>query len=230
MTTRPSGASERAVAHHRRTHRLALVLVGLAALRAPAGLAANGVSRTITVRVYANADLPSLQVQRALAEADALLQAAHVEVRWRKCTGQNRPAACGASPGEFEMLLRVLKEGPVRKNQPDALGEALIAPCSGGGVLATVYLSHVARMAEATGTDLAVLLGRVAAHELGHLITQTPAHTASGLMRPIWTPDEVRRNRAADWAFMAADMVSMQTGPEPERCARRDSGQPRGTP
>ena len=230
MTTRPSGASECAVAHHRKTHHLAIVLVGLAALRAPAGLAANAVPRTITVRVYANADLPPMQMQRALAEVDALLQAAHVDVRWRKCTGPNRSADCYASRGESEILLRVLKEGPVRQDQPGALGEALIAPCSGGGVLATVYLSHVARMAEVTGTDVAVLLGRVAAHELGHLITQTSTHTASGLMRPIWTLDEVRRNRAADWAFMAADMVSMQTEPDSERCARPHSGQPRGTP
>jgi hypothetical protein len=166
-------------------------------------------------------------VQRALAEAEAALQAALVDVRWRKCTGLNPSAGCDASPGASELLLRVLKEGPIHQDQPRALGEALVARCSGGGVLATVYFNHVARMAKATGTDVAVLLGRVAAHELGHLITQTSAHTVSGLMRPIWTPGEVRRNHAADWTFMSADMVSMhKPGSDSERCSRPPHSQP----
>ena len=60
------------------------------------------------------------------------------------------------------------------------------------------------------GTDVAVLLGRVAAHELGHLMMDTSAHTRRGLMRPNWTPDEVRRNHFADWEFTAEDVTSMR--------------------
>ena len=60
------------------------------------------------------------------------------------------------------------------------------------------------------GTDVAVLLGRVAAHELGHLMMHTTAHARRGLMRPNWTPDEVRRNHLADWEFTAEDVTSMR--------------------
>ena len=60
------------------------------------------------------------------------------------------------------------------------------------------------------GTDVAVLLGRVAAHELGHLMMHTTAHARRGLMRPNWTPYEVRRNRLADWEFTAEDVTAMR--------------------
>ena len=77
-------------------------------------------------------------------------------------------------------------------------------------MLATVYVTCVAWLATAARTDVTVLLGRVAAHELGHLVIRTSAHARRGLMRPHWTPDEVRRNRASDWAFTAADVAAMR--------------------
>lgn len=54
-----------------------------------------------------------------------------------------------------------------------------------------------------------MLLGRVVAHELGHLMMHTSSHAHRGLMRANWTPHEVRRNLAADWAFTADDIAAM---------------------
>ena len=84
--------------------------------------------------------------------------------------------------------------------------------CTGqaGGVFANVYFNCVEWLAISAGTDVAVLLGRVAAHELGHLMMPTPAHARRGLMRPNWTPYEVRRNRLADWEFTAEDVTAMR--------------------
>jgi hypothetical protein len=39
---------------------------------------------------------------------------------------------------------------------------------------------------------------------------RTSSHARRGLMRPDWTPDEIRRNRAADWAFTATDVAAMR--------------------
>jgi hypothetical protein len=75
-------------------------------------------------------------------------------------------------------------------------------------VLATVYVTCVAWLATAARTDVAVLLGRVAAHELGHLVIRTSAHARRGLMRPHWTPDEVGE-------------IARQTGRSPQRMSRR---------
>jgi hypothetical protein len=131
-----------------------------------------------------------------------------VDVGWRRCAGAELSIACDAPPGSSELLLQIVKSGTARRDADARLGDALVVRRA-GGVLATVHVGSVASLAKTTGTDLAVLLGRVIAHELGHLMMHGPAHARRGLMRPNWTPEEVRRNLAADWAFTAADAAEM---------------------
>jgi hypothetical protein len=212
MSKRMSGgASELAFPRRRATYRLALILAGAAAVTSNTALMAADARRiTITVRVYQNAGLTPMVEQRALAEAEAVLRAALVDVRWQDCTGPNVSAACHVPRGPSELLLRVIRNRTPRKSESPRLGDAFVARREGGGVLATVYVDHVAGMAKAAETDVAVLLGRVAAHELGHLIMDTSEHARRGLMRPNWTAGEVRRNSAVDWAFTAEDVAAMR--------------------
>ena len=117
--------------------------------------------------------------------------------------------ALGALP-PVPLASRCLSAPP---DQSTVLGTALVIP-QATATFATVYARRVSRMARETKTDFAMLLGRVAAHELGHLLMNTAGHPAHGLMRPTWTKHEVGRNHAADWAFTRADMAAMrQPGP-----------------
>lgn len=162
---------------------------------------------TRTVRVY-QTGLPSTVEQRALAEAEIVLRSAFVDVRWRQCTGLAPDEACSSPLAPLELLLVVRVEAPC-EDTPTTLGKALVAR-DAGGVFANVYFNCVEWLAMSAGTDVAVLLGRVAAHELGHLMMHTTAHARRGLMRPNWTPDEVRRNHLPDWEFTAEDVTSMR--------------------
>ena len=152
--------------------------------------------------------LPSALEQRVLTEAETVLRAGLEDVHWQVCTGLNASPTCDVPPGPSELLL-VVREGVPCHDTAATLGKALVVRRA-GGVLATVHVNCVAWLATAARTDVAVLLGRVAAHELGHLMMRTSSHARRGLMRPNWTPDEVRRNRAADWAFTAADVAAMR--------------------
>ena len=187
---------------------IALLCAAAAVWMSPGPLMAGDIPPGITVRVYETAGLPSALEQRAFAEAGALLRAAFVDVRWLECTGANHAPACDVplGPSEFVLVIRKGGECPVISA---ALGKALV-PHRGGGVLATVYFGQVACLAMTTNADVAVLLGRVTAHELGHLMMQNPKHSPRGLMRERWTPHEVRRNHASDWAFTAADAAAMR--------------------
>src|SRR5439155_10444253 len=49
------------------------------------------------------------------------------------------------------------------------------------------------------------LLGRVVAHEVGHLLLGTTAHSATGLMRARWNDEEARRDHPMDWLLSWAD-------------------------
>ena len=189
---------------------IALILAYAAVWPWPTALTASAVPRiAVTVRVYQTAGLAFTLEQRALAEAETVLRAGLVEVRWHECTGLNPSPICDVPPGPSDLLLVVRAGDPCHEDTSAMLGAALVGR-GAGGVLATVYVDCVASLATEAGADLAVLLGRVAAHELGHLMMRTPAHARHGLMRPNWTPHEIRRNRPADWAFTAQDVAAMR--------------------
>jgi hypothetical protein len=206
---RSTSASEFAFGRRGKARSLALILACAAVWTSPTALtAAAGPRIALAVRVYQTAGLPFTLEQRALAEAEAVLRAGLVEVRWHECTGLNPSPVCSVPPGPSELLLAVRAGDSCHRDTSTPLGAAFVAPRA-GGVLATVYVSCVASLATAARADFAVLLGRVAAHELGHLMMRTPAHAYRGLMRPHWTPDEIRRNLPADWAFTAGDVAAM---------------------
>lgn len=187
---------------------LALVLALAGAWTTTGTLSAEAAFQSaITVRVYQSADLPPETERRALVEAATVLRGALVDVRWQRCPASNRARVCDTTPTPDVLLLRFLGEGPRAPRMP--LGTAMVAPCA-GGVLATVYSNRVANLAEEGAADFAVLLGRVAAHELGHLMMHGAAHSRRGLMRPNWTAGEVRRDRASDWAFTREDVTAMR--------------------
>ena len=103
-----------------RIRRLTLALFGAAVWVSSAPLAAAP-RITITVRVYQTAGLPSAIEEEALAETEALLQSALVDVRWRKCTGpaNERHTTCDALPGPSELTLRILGAKALNQEKTD---------------------------------------------------------------------------------------------------------------
>jgi hypothetical protein len=185
-----------------------ILLVAFAAML-PTALTAADMARTaITVRVYQTAGLSSALEQRALAEAKALLGTARVDVSWRMCPG-DQAATCQSPLGSSELSVRMIRTGASWQGVSATLGEAHVDRQTGDGVLATVHVNRVVRLADEAGTDPGVLLGRVTAHELGHLL-MGEGHSFIGLMRPGWTLAEIRQNRSFDWRFTAADLAAMR--------------------
>jgi hypothetical protein len=99
-----------------------------------------------------------------------------------------------------ELVVRLARSSrTVTRTAAFALGDAFIDAEAGSGVLATIYVDRVEEMAAMSEADAAILLGRVIAHELGHLLLATSAHSTTGLMRGYWTPSVIRRNQMTDW-------------------------------
>ena len=48
------------------------------------------------------------------------------------------------------------------------------------------------------------------AHEMGHLLLATSVHAASGLMRPIWSREDLRKARDADWSFTREEIAAIR--------------------
>jgi hypothetical protein len=75
-----------------------------------------------------------------------------------------------------------------------------------GGSLATLYADRIAVMAAGSGLDLGTLLGRVMAHEIGHLLLGTTAHQPHGLMRARWSRSALQFRVGLEWQFSRDDI------------------------
>lgn len=171
----------------------------------------------VAVHVYGQvADLSTDDEGIALGVAREVFSTAFVDVAWTLC----EPGAC-LTPSAEALKLRIVRSPARGEPTSGVLGHALIDARAHAGVLATVFIDRTERLARDLGIDHRMLLGRAIAHELGHLLLGTAAH-GSGLMREIWSHDELLGTRPASWELDAVDAATIR-----DRLARRDSGRPR---
>jgi hypothetical protein len=146
--------------------------------------------------VYTSPDISAGALRAALGTAEAAFLPASVAITWKIC----RPSECNTAPSPTELIVRFLHSRG-RRLDTGCLGEALIDVQKQAGVLATVYVDRVFDLARGLDIDDHILLGRTIAHEIGHLLLATNTHSVSGLMREMWTREELLGGRAHDWAL-----------------------------
>jgi hypothetical protein len=150
----------------------------------------------VTARVYTSPDISAEALRAALGTAEVVFVPASVAITWKIC----RPSECNTPPLPTELIVRFLHSRG-RRLDTGCLGEALIDVQKRAGVLATVYVDRVFDLARALDIDDNLLLGRTIAHEIGHLLLATNTHSVSGLMREMWSREELLGGRADDWAL-----------------------------
>jgi hypothetical protein len=170
----------------------------------------------VSVRVYDASGLDERVRQAALEVAGTTLAPASVEVTWRVCGMSNKHASyCDTALAPGELAIRIVRIPAVSDRSGGVrLGDAFIDTHARRGVLATIYLDRVLRLAEQTGADRVALLGHAIAHELGHLLMASNGHGSIGLMRGFWSLDEVRNDRPTDWVIAPGDANAIRRGAE----------------
>jgi hypothetical protein len=166
--------------------------------------AALAVELAVTVRVYDIYGLPPETRQEALALAAEALERAGIQAIIVDCNSRPAASACAVGLGPGELVLRIHRHP---KDGIHVLGDAIVRE-SGPSTIATVYAAAIAERARRTGGRLATLVGRVAAHELGHLLLGSNAHAEHGLMRPAW---DLSRLDRGDWAFTLEDAAAIRS-------------------
>jgi len=167
----------------------------------------------VVVRVYDVTGMADVDRRDALDVARDALAAANVQVVFKNCGSSGlKDASCDTPPEEGERIVRILNApANLPPGMGTQLGNALVVNGTNRGVLATIYADRIAR-ASAGQIARPLLVGRVVAHELGHLLLGVTAHSNSGLMREFWTDQQVRRNEASDLAFSAEDRQQICQG------------------
>jgi hypothetical protein len=188
-------------------HVVVLITLSLLCAPSPASGAVTGWT-DVVVRVYDAGGVLSGTSVTALDYARKTLEAASIDVIWRRCA---TPQVCDAPMAPGELAIRIVRSaGPRQYSRLLPLGDAMLDVRSGSGVLATIYIDRVEWLAHEAGADSRTLLGRAIAHELGHLLLATTTHGPVGLMRALWSREEVRRGHPRDWNFAPAELAAMR--------------------
>lgn len=190
--------------------RVALVVCGLLWC-APALAAAPP---TVLVHWYPATAVDRRDLASAEAEVAAIFGDA-LRFEWTVCRASGEgesPERCQRRLAGFELAIRLLSDSDAYP--ADALGVAS-ASSHDRGTLATLFLRRVRAAAGRAGMNGSTLLGRVAAHELGHLLLGTGSHRPGGLMRARWSLGQLRR--ALDWRVHGADSHALRAAAERRR-------------
>lgn len=184
----------------------------------------SGETHRVVVRVYETGiGDPSLRTA-AIDTASAIVEMAGISVEWYDCTENGRRPVCQDARRAGNFIARImptLSTGPaLRKSAIDALensagnepplGFAVVDPDTHAGKMATVFHDQIDAVARRTGVARSELLGRALAHEVGHLLLGVRGHSRSGIMRAVWTDDELSRDRPDEWMFAPTDRQKLQ--------------------
>ena len=166
----------------------------------------------LVVRLYGDPELSPYESRSALEEAKAILAHAGFAPEWITCAaGATTPPRCTVPLAGAELAVRFATPPPhARTVGALPLGYSLVDPETQSGALATVYLDRVKWLARTSTAQVATLLGRVIAHELGHLLLGTPQHSRFGVMRAVWSREMVRDNHPGTWRFSVGEAKQMR--------------------
>ena len=172
---------------------------------------AEPASKGLSVRVYDSAGVAKPALRAALDAAAQTLRPADLDVTWVTCSTSSG-GRCTVPLGRGELIVRLVRSAAKGTVEDEtSLGTALVDPATGTGVLATVFVDRVERLARGLDGEFGMLLGRAMAHEIGHLLMGRNAHAVTGLMRPRWTRAEISRNATADWRFSGPEVREMRS-------------------
>ena len=147
--------------------------------------------RQITVVVNDSVGVSPAVLRQGEAEAARVFRLAGIEIAWVHCArgAGDQVSACRAVPGVNEFVLHIV---PTGKTSCDSVfGEAFLGE-DGRGVYSDVFFDRIEDVRREFGASVGLLLGAVAAHELGHLLLGSNAHSQIGIMEPVWQKEVLR--------------------------------------
>lgn len=168
---------------------------------------------TITLRVYDYANVDRKAMLEAEGEATRILADAGVHARWVDCP--TRHADVDNYPGclspwqwnDYALRLELIAMASQDKSE-DRLGYAVI--CDNRACPANVYYDRVRGVPGGNNAPTQILLGRVMAHEIGHLLLG-PNHTRTGIMQGAWSGRQLNMEAAHGMLFTPEQSRAMKT-------------------
>ena len=167
----------------------------------------------VSIRTYNYAAVAGDRMSEAQSEAAHIFKSAGISLEWIECRVPGNSAGVACTEPLLvgrDLMLRLVDRAPVPGERVVALGESMLDREQRGGVLMTIDLFPVRAVAEKTATAVSTLLGRAIAHEIGHLLLGSAEHPRLGLMRALWSQEELRGLKPAHWGFSSREGAQMR--------------------
>lgn len=170
----------------------------------------------ITVFVYNYADIPPEELAETEAEAARIYQPTGIGIQWLDCPLMPRDAgrfpSCQVPPGPTKLELRILSQSMAKRirRAEDSFGFALYPEDGGFAAVANVFAHDAEQLADRRGMRLGVILGHLAAHELGHLLLGSGSHSSVGIMHVPWRVPELEIMAQGRMVFTPAEDKKMR--------------------
>ena len=147
----------------------------------------------ITGAIYDDVQLPPKILADAEDEATRIFRKAGLKMLWAPCTLSKLPAEddprCHHLASAVHPSLRIV---PHVSKSSEIFGVAFLS-AEGTGGYSDVSYNAVEELNHNWHFGLARVLGTVMAHELGHLLLGSNAHSSIGIMQRHWGPGQVRQ-------------------------------------
>lgn len=166
-------------------------------------------SEQLPIKLFNDAGASNFVFQQATTEAAWLLQSVCLEILWIHCPVINTEnvAECPAPAGSVELhILATTKNPDLTTN---SLG---IAFPNQKNRRAGVFLLRVREIVAVNGAIISEgsLLGHVIAHEIGHLLLRSSAHSSEGLMRAEFRKEDLLKAKQRQLTFTKAQREAIQ--------------------
>ena len=154
----------------------------------------------LVVFVYNDASVPTHLVTDAEKEASRIFRRISVEVTWINCLLRHSQDTASVAPVSSTRLF--VRIAPRAVKRSDAIFGVAFLGSDGNGRYADVFFDCVRRLrAEEADVSEARVLAYVMAHEIGHLLLGSNAHSEVGIMEPRWYAAELRNIEMGRLAF-----------------------------
>lgn len=146
----------------------------------------------LLVFVYNHARVSTEIVLDAEKEASRVFRGLSLEVTWVNCWTRHTDSTTGLEPMTSTRLFVGIVPRAVKLS--DAVFGVAFLGSDGNGRYADVFFESVRRLrAEEPDVGEGRVLAYVMAHEIGHLLLGSNAHSEMGIMKPRWSAVELRK-------------------------------------
>ena len=165
----------------------------------------------VIINVYNDAQVLEKVLAQAEQEATRIFRQAGVDNVWVECQSLKpdlkRKPECDSPAGPWHLALRIV---PWSSKLRDSVFGTAFLSVEGEGTYSDVFYDAVQKLHKDWHASLAGVLGHVMAHEVGHLLLGTNAHSPTGIMRLSWQGRELRSISMGTLLFTSEQAGSMQ--------------------